>query len=83
MTWDDVKRKLTSRKLWAALISFITALMVYRGTEAGTVESVSAIIWAGASLLAYIIGEGLVDHAAAGADVHVIVAPADEATDDG
>ena len=60
---------MTSRKLWAALISFITALMVYRGTEAGTVESVSAIIWAGASLLAYIVGEGLVDAAGAAAGV--------------
>ena len=45
------KRKLTSRKLWTAVASFVTAL-----------------IMAGASVVAYIIGEGLTDSANIGSD---------------
>lgn len=59
----DWKRKLTSRKFWAAVVGFITMLMVYFGEDAGTTEQVAALIMAGASLLAYIVGEGLTDAA--------------------
>lgn len=55
--------KLTSRKFWAAVISFVSAMLTYFGSE-GETESVTCLIWAGASLIAYIVGEGLVDQAA-------------------
>lgn len=61
----DWVRKLTSRKFWAAIVAFVTALMMYSGATNGTVEAVVSIIMAGASLIAYIIGEGLTDAAAA------------------
>ena len=57
----DWKSKLTSRKFWAALIGFITAIMVAFNVPDLTIEQVTAIVTAGATLIAYIIGEGLVD----------------------
>lgn len=57
----DWKRKLTSRKFWMALVSFVTMLLLYLGKDTGTTEQVAALIMAGASLIAYVIGEGLAD----------------------
>ena len=59
----DWKRKLTSRKFWAAIAQFVTMLIIaFRGTQE-TAAQVTAIIMAGATVIAYIIGEGLVDAA--------------------
>lgn len=57
------KQKLTSRKFWAALIGFITAMMVAFGVNDLTIEQVVAMITAASTLIAYIIGEGMVDAA--------------------
>ena len=57
----DWKRKLTSRKFWAAIIGFITPLMVIFGVPSITAEQVVAVIGAVAVLIAYILGEGFVD----------------------
>ena len=57
------KQKLTSRKFWAALIGFITALLIAFGVDNLTIEQVVAMITAASTLIAYIIGEGLVDAA--------------------
>ena len=57
------KQKLTSRKFWVAVIGFITAIMVAFGVDDLTIEQVVALITAMASLVAYIIGEGMVDSA--------------------
>ena len=57
------KQKLTSRKFWAALIGFVTALMVAFGVNNLTIEQVVALITAASTLIAYIIGEGMVDAA--------------------
>lgn len=62
----DWKRKLTSRKLWAAVALFVNMMMVYFGKPDSEAEKVAALIMAGASVLAYIIGEGLIDAANAG-----------------
>lgn len=57
------KQKLTSRKFWAAIIGFITAILAAFGIPDLTIEQVIAVITASAALIAYIIGEGLVDAA--------------------
>ena len=62
---EKLRNKLTSRKFWAALISFVTAIVTYCGAS-GETEAVSCILWAAASLVAYIVGEGLVDAARGG-----------------
>ena len=62
----DWKKKLTSRKLWMAIASFASMLIVAFGVAEETATQVSAIIMAGASVIGYVIGEGLADagHAA-------------------
>ena len=57
----DWKRKLTSRKLWVSVVSFVTLLMVGFGYAESDAEQVASIIMAGTSVIAYVIGEGLVD----------------------
>lgn len=57
------KQKLTSRKFWAAVIGFVTAIMVAFGVNDLTIEQVIAMITAASTLIAYIIGEGMVDAA--------------------
>lgn len=57
----DWKHKLTSRKFWVAIIGFVTPLMIAFGFGEQTVNQACSIIMAGGVLIAYIIGEGLVD----------------------
>lgn len=57
----DWKKKLTSRKFWAAVVGFITPLLLAFGVSEGTSAEITGIITAGATLVAYIIGEGMVD----------------------
>lgn len=59
----DWKRKLTSRKFWLALATFVAMLVVYFTGDAENAEKISALIMAGATVIAYIIGEGLTDAA--------------------
>lgn len=63
MTKEDWIRKLTSRKLWAAIVGFITGLLVYLGKDAADAERIGALIMMGASIVAYIFGEGWADSA--------------------
>lgn len=59
----DWKRKLTSRKLWLALAGFIAGLVLAFNGSAEIAETVSGCIMSGASVIAYIVGEGLTDAA--------------------
>ena len=59
------KQKLTSRKFWAAVITFVTSVLVAFNVPDLTIEQVSAVIMGGAGMIAYIVGEGLVDSARA------------------
>lgn len=55
------KQKLTSRKFWAAIVGFVTPMLLAFGMAENDVAQVVAIIMAGADVVAYIIAEGLVD----------------------
>lgn len=55
------KQKLTSRKFWAALTGFITAIMIVLKIDNITQEQVVGLVSAVSVLIAYIIGEGMVD----------------------
>lgn len=61
----DWRRKLTSRKFWAAVVAFITPLMLAFGVAESEAAQVSAIIMAGADVIAYLLAEGMVDAASA------------------
>ncbi len=63
----DWKRKLTSRKLWVAIASLVTAVLTANGASTGEITQVTAIIMSGATAIAYIVGEGLIDSKNVGA----------------
>ena len=65
----DLARKLTSRKFWAAVVGFVTPLMTMMQVSDSTAVQVTALIMAGGTLIAYIIGEGLTDAANTGSQV--------------
>ena len=64
----DWKRKLTSRKFWMSIAGFITGLILAFNGSAEVAETVSGCIMAGASVIAYVIGEGLADSANGGGE---------------
>lgn len=57
----DWLRKLTSRKFWLSLASFVSMMIVAFGGADDVATQVSALIMAGASVLGYLIAEGLAD----------------------
>ena len=57
------KQKLTSRKFWSAVIGFVTSILTVMNIDKLTIEQVTGIISATSVLVAYIIGEGMVDAA--------------------
>lgn len=57
----DLKRKLTSRKLWLSVASFVSMIVMARGGTESTATQISALIMAGTSVIGYCIGEGLAD----------------------
>lgn len=61
-------RKLTSRKLWMAVCAFISLLVVALGHTESEAAQVTALIMAGASVLSYILAEGMTDSAHLGED---------------
>lgn len=63
----DWKRKLTSRKFWAALGALIAAIAVVCGAGESVITEVSAIISSAGVLIAYILGESIID-ASSGTD---------------
>ena len=59
----DWKRKLTSRKFWLAIVGLVTGLVLAFKGGAELAETISGAIMAAASVVAYIVGEGLTDQA--------------------
>ena len=59
----NLKFKLTSRKFWAAVAEFVAMLLVFFNYPQDKTTRIVALIMAGASVIAYIIGEGLIDAA--------------------
>ena len=55
------KRKLSSRKFWMAVAAFVTPLLLAFGVTENDAAQVTALIMAGANVLAYILAEGMVD----------------------
>ena len=63
MSGIDWKRKLTSRKFWLAVAGLVSGLLMAFKIDADTVETISGVIMSAASVIAYIIGEGMTDAA--------------------
>lgn len=79
----DWKRKLTSRKFWVAVVGFVTALLVGFGFAESDITQIVTIIMAGATLIAYIIGEGMIDAKSVNAQEEIIVIGNEEDETDG
>lgn len=62
----DWVRKLTSRKFWLSIASFVAMLMVALGQSEATATQITSLIMAGATVIGYVIGEGLADYGNAG-----------------
>lgn len=59
----DWKKKLTSRKFWLSVAGFVTMLIIYCTGDTEKAERVSALIMAGATVIGYMLSEGLTDAA--------------------
>lgn len=57
----DIKRKLTSRKFWLSVASFVSMLLVALGHAESEAAQVAGLIMAGASVIGYALAEGLAD----------------------
>ena len=62
----DWKKKLTSRKFWAAVVGVVTSVLVALNVNDLAVEQVVSVIGGVSVLIAYILAEGFTD--AAGKD---------------
>ena len=57
----DWTRKLTSRKFWLSIASFVAMLLVALGQTEAVATQITSLIMAGATVIGYVIGEGLAD----------------------
>jgi phage shock protein PspC (stress-responsive transcriptional regulator) len=60
----DWKKKLSSRKLWAAVAGVVTGLAMVFGLDQNVITTVAGAVTALASVVTYILTEGKVDAAA-------------------
>lgn len=54
-------QKLTSRKFWMAVALFVSGIITATGGSEDTAQAIAGLIMQGAAVIAYIVGEGLVD----------------------
>ena len=59
----DWRRKLSSRKFWAAVGGLTAAILAFIGASDAIVTQVTAVISAAGVLIAYILAEGFTDAA--------------------
>lgn len=61
MNKEQIIRKLTSRKLWVALAGLVSGLILAFGGDDSIAETVSGVLLQAASVIGYLVAEGLVD----------------------
>ena len=76
-------KKLTSRKFWVTVSTFVSMLIVALGYAESTATQVAALIVAGGAVVAYIFGEGYADAAGVQANAPAYEAPTATVEDDG
>ncbi len=63
MNKQEIIRKLTSRKLWVALVGVVVGLAAAFGIEGNEYAEVAGVVTAAASVVTYVFGEAKVDAA--------------------
>ena len=82
-------KKLSSRKLWAAVAGLVAGLAIAFGLEENVITSVAGAVVSVISLVSYIVTEGKIDATAVGNTVQAVqdavqtVTEADSPIDDG
>ena len=66
----DWKSKLSSRKFWVAVAGLVVGVIALLGIKTDT-SQITGVIMALGSVVAYIVGEGMIDAASAGASINV------------
>lgn len=61
LTWNDIVRKLSSRKFWVALAGIASGIAVAFGADASEIEAVAGVVLAAFSIGGYIAGESYID----------------------
>ena len=72
MTKEDWIRKLTSRKFWLAVAGLVTGIIGFLRNPSTDAESITSLIMALGSVVAYCISEGLVDAARENGDQYIV-----------
>ena len=54
-------KKLSSRKLWTAIVGVVTGLGIVFGVDAGAVSTISGALVSVMSVISYIVTEGKID----------------------
>jgi len=78
---QNFKRKLSSRKLWAAVAGIISGLALAFGLDEGTVSTVAGAVTAAATVITYIATEGKIDAAAVAKAAAAVEKAAKQLTD--
>lgn len=80
---STIIKKLSSRKMWAAVVGIVTGLGMVFGLDEGIISTVSGAVVAVASVITYIITEGMVDAAAVKKAVESVQEAVDAVSGDG
>ena len=75
-------KKLTSRKLWAALAGLVAGIAIVFGLDENVVTQVTGAVVSVASVIAYIVTEGKIDAAAVGQAAEDVAEAVDSVMDD-
>lgn len=59
--WNEILRKLTSRKLWLAIAGVATGIAVALGADSSEITTVAGALTSLISAVVYIVTEGKVD----------------------
>lgn len=72
MTKEDWIRKLTSRKFWLAIAGLVTGIVGFLKNPTTDTETITSLILALGSVVAYVISEGMVDAARENGDQFIV-----------
>lgn len=79
---EQILKKLTSRKLWAAIIGVLAGLAMVFGLDENTMNTACGAVVTAASLVTYIVTEGKVDAKAVTEKLQAFLKEAKEQTDE-
>ena len=77
----NLKKKLSSRKLWAMVAGIVTGLAMVFGLDENTINTVAGAVVSVMSVITYIVTEGKIDAAAVGEAANKVQESIDKVTE--